>query len=82
MCGFNQSELIFLIWIVVWCPIGFQFPFMEFLYKSRVQSDTKSILGNFYIFSFPITKKFIFVLNVVSKRTKVNLIKNVNIPSV
>ena len=64
MCGFNQSELNFLIWIVVWCPIRFQFPFMDFFYKSLVQSDTKSILGTITYFRFQSQKSsFLFKMS-------------------
>ena len=71
MCGFNQSERIFLVWILVvsknisvyfygilienLCPIGIKAPF--------------------YILSFPITNMFFFGHVVVSNQTKIYLLR-------
>ena len=64
MCGFNQSEWIFLIWIVV---VSNQI--LVSFYGILIENSCP--IGNkapFYTLSFPITKMFIFVQDGVSNQ--------------
>ena len=64
MCGFNQSEWIFLIWIVV-VSNQILVSFYGILIENSCPIENKA---PFYTLSFPITKMFIFVQVVVSNQ--------------
>ena len=64
MCGFNQSEWIFLIWIVL-VSNQILISFYGILIENSCPIRNSA---PFYTFSFQITKKFIFVQIVVSNQ--------------
>ena len=71
MCGFNQSEWIFLIWIVA-VSNHISVSFFGFLIENLGPIGNKA---PFWVLSFAITEMFIFVQVVVSNQTKVYLLR-------